>query len=85
MRTETAQALDQFLRLGARLGRIAGGVGGVQLDRPPRHHIVAFLEEDGKALLHLNAAGGEWPGLDGEKADADRACLGMHGWRVEGR
>ncbi len=50
---------------------IAAGVGGVKLDRPARQHVVALLEEDREALLHLDAARGERAGLDGEEPDAD--------------
>ena len=74
------EALDQFLRLGAGLRGIAGGVGGVKLDRPARERVVALLEEDREALFHLQSAGGERPGLDGEKSDAQgrrlRHCRG---------
>src|SRR5262249_58559978 len=66
------EALDQFLRLGAGLGGIAGGVGGMKLDRPARERIVAFLEEDPEALLPLQPAGGERPRLDGQKSAAPR-------------
>ena len=79
IRTETSQALDQLLGLGARLRRIAAGVGGVQLDRPAGERVVALLEEDREALLHLDAAGGERSGLDGQKTDADGRCLRRRG------
>src|SRR5262249_44055244 len=39
------EALDQFLRLRAGLGGIAGSVGGMKLDRPARERIVAFLKK----------------------------------------
>ena len=77
------QALDQFLRLGARLRRIAGGVGGVQLDRPAGELVVALLEEDREALLHLDAAGGERAGLDGEEADLDGTGLRDRGRNLQ--
>src|SRR5262249_50041424 len=49
--------------------------GGMKLDRPARERVVAFLEEDREALLHLQPAGGERPGLDGQKPDAQRRGL----------
>ncbi len=69
------EALDQLLGLGARLRRVAAGVGGLQLDRTAGEHVVAFLEERHHALFHLQPARGERAGLDGEKADLDRPGL----------
>ena len=46
-----------------------------QLDLAAGEHVVPLLEEDGDALLHLDAALGERPGLDREQADADGRVL----------
>src|SRR5262249_12154489 len=42
---------------------------------PARERVVALLEEDREALLHLQPARGERPGLDGEKSNAQRRRL----------
>ena len=68
-------ALDQFLRLGLGAGRIAAGVADHQLDLATGQHVVAVLEEEVGALLHLDAALRQRAGLDGEQADADRLVL----------
>ena len=43
--TETFSALDQLLGLGARLRRVAAGVGEVQFDRAAGELVAALLEE----------------------------------------
>ncbi len=40
-----------------------------ELHRPAGEHVVALLQIKREALLHLDAAGGEGPGLDDEKSD----------------
>jgi hypothetical protein len=67
--------LEEFLHLGARHGRRAGGIAGEELHRPPGEHVVTLLEIEREALLHLDAAGGERAGFHGEEADLHRSAL----------
>jgi hypothetical protein len=55
----------------------------VKLDRPARERVVALLEEDGEALLHLQPARGERPSLDGQESDAQRRRLRRCGGHFE--
>ena len=66
---------DQFLRLGARGCGNAGGVGDDQLDLAAGERVVAFLQEHRQRELHVDAAGGERPGLGRQQADADRSAV----------
>ncbi len=74
--TRDVLAFEEFLHLGARHGRRAGGIAGEQLHRPAGEHIVALLEIERQALFHLDAAGRERAGLHGEKTDLHRGALG---------
>ena len=81
-----ALAFHQLLHLGARLRRDRGGVRNRQLDLAPSHRVVLLLEEDGEAALHVDAAGGERPGLHSEKPQPDRLALrSHHGRKAQGR
>ena len=68
-------ALDQFLGLGACTRRVAAGVGDEQFDLAAGDGVVALLEEELNAFLHLLAASGERAGAHREEADADRIAL----------
>ncbi len=68
-------ALDQFLRLGLGARGIAAGVADHQLDLAAGQHVVAILQEQIGALLHLDAALRQRTGLHREQADADRLVL----------
>ena len=59
-------ALDQFLRLGLGACRVAPGIGGEEIDFAAADHVIRFLQIGQDALLHLNAALGQRPGLYGE-------------------
>ena len=69
------QPLDQLLRLGARLGGIAAGVGDDELDLAAGDGVVALLEKELDAFFHLLAAGGERAGAHGQETDPDRLGL----------
>ena len=66
---------DQLLRLGARGGGNAGGVGDDQLDLAAGERVVALLQEHRQRQLHVDAAGGQRAGLGRQHADADRAAV----------
>src|SRR5581483_2100171 len=68
-------ALDQLLRLALRLRGLARRVGEIDLDLAPGEGVVALLEQQVDAFLHLAAAGGERAGAHGEEADAQRLAL----------
>ena len=68
-------ALDQLLRLGLGAGRVAAGVGDQQLDLAAGERVALLLQEGGDALLHLDAALRQRPGLDREQADLERRAL----------
>jgi len=68
-------ALDQFLRLGPGPHRIAAGVGDEELDLAPGDDVVALLEKQLDAFLHLPPARGERARAHGEKTQADRLIL----------
>jgi hypothetical protein len=67
--------LDQLLSLGAGGRGNAGGVGNDQLDLAAGEGVVARLQEHGEGEIHVDAAGGQRPGLGREQADADRAAV----------
>jgi hypothetical protein len=69
------EALDQLLRLGARLRGIAAGVGGLQLDRPAGEHVVALLEEGDMPCSICSPPEASGPDLMVRKADLDRPSL----------
>ena len=69
-------AFDQLLRLGLGAGRVAAGIADHQLGLAAGELVVAMLEEQVDALLHLDAALRERPGLHREEADLDRLVLG---------
>src|SRR5262249_39689771 len=56
-------------------GRIAAGVRDHHLDGAAGELVAPVTQEGGDALLAVNAAGGERPGLDREHADLDRRVL----------
>ena len=68
-------ALDQLLGFGLRLRRLARGVGEDDLDLASGERVVALLEEEVDAILHLLAARGERTGAHREKADAQGLAL----------
>ena len=74
-----AVALDQLLRLGLGARGVAARVADDQLRLAAGERVVPVLEEADHALLHLDAALGERPGLHREQADADRLVLGNAG------
>ena len=65
-------ALDQLLRLGLGARGVAAGIAEKDLDLAPGKHAVMLFEADVEPLIHLDAAGGERPGLDREQAQPDR-------------
>src|SRR5262249_19804486 len=79
------EPLDEFLRLGASLGWVAGGISCGELDPPTGGRVVALPEKDGEALLHLQPARGQRTGLDGQKSDAQRRRLCRRGRYLEHR
>ena len=76
-------ALDHLLRLGLGAGRVAAGVGDQQLHLAAGQRVVLLLQERGDALLHLDAALRQRPGLDREQADLERRALRMHGRHLQ--
>src|SRR5262245_3524976 len=64
-------ALDQLLRLGLGARRIAAGVSRDELDPAPRQRVALLLEQRRNALLHLNPALGQRPGLDREQPELE--------------
>src|SRR4029453_7927919 len=77
--------LDQLLRLGLGAGRVAARIRRDQLHLASGQGVVLLLEESGDSLLHLDAALGQWPRLDGQEPDLERRSLrpqhGRHGDR----
>src|SRR6185503_608776 len=63
------------------LRRNASRIGDGQLDLAAAERVVLLLKENDEAALHVDAARGERPGLDGEQADADRLRLRTHDCR----
>jgi len=74
-------ALDEFLRLGLGPRRIAAGVGDDELDLAPGYRIVALLQEQLYAFLHLPSSGSERARAHGEKSEADGLILRERGGR----
>ncbi len=74
-------ALDQFLRLRLGAGGAAAGVGGNEIDLAPGKRVILVLQEGDDALFHLDAAFGQRPGLNRQKADPHRRALGNRGQR----
>jgi hypothetical protein len=68
--------LDELLRLRLRLRRRSRRVREEDLDLAPGDGVVALLEEQVDAVLHLLAARGERAGAHGEEAEADGLLRG---------
>jgi hypothetical protein len=64
---------DQFLRLGARGGGNAGGIGDDQFDLAAGQRVVALLQEHVERKLHVDAARSQRSGLGRQQANADRS------------
>ncbi len=58
-----AIALDQLLRLGLGNGRLAGSVGGDDLDLPAAHFALVRIDAELEAFFHLPAASASAPDL----------------------
>ena len=78
-------ALDQLLGFCLRACGVAASVGEDKLHLASGERVVALLEKELDALLHLLAARGEGPGAHGEKADPDRLALRLGEKRNEQR
>src|SRR5712672_2579211 len=65
--------LDHLLGLAARRRRNTRGIPRHQLDLATCHHVVALFQIHDERAFHIDAPGSERPGLDRQKADADRA------------
>src|SRR5437763_3379118 len=68
-------ALDELLRLGLGTRRIATGICGDEIDFTAADRVVRLLQIGQNALLHLNAALRQRPGLYREEAKAKWFCL----------
>ena len=68
-------ALHQFLNLAFCLRGIAAGIPDDKLDLAPGERVIALLQEEQNALLHLRAARGKRSGAHGEKAEPERFAL----------
>src|SRR5712691_6786426 len=78
-------ALGELLGLGLGAGGVAARVGDDQLHLAPGERVVPVLEEADGALLHLDAARGERPGLHREQSDLDGLWLRERGRPQRGR
>jgi hypothetical protein len=63
--------LDELLRLGACCCRHTGCIGDDQINFAPAERAIALFEVHDERSLHVEAAGGEWPGLHRKKPDAN--------------